>query len=285
MTAEHPADVHGAVDLSALATPAADARAITDVTDATFAEVVERSVRVPVVLGLWAEVSDASRDLMTLLADVAASYSGRLDFVRCDIQRNPGIAEALQANSVPAAVAIVGGRPAPLFQGTATREQIAGIYDQIVEIAAGAAPGAPGEPPSPPPSPSRDEGLDAMERGDAATAVAAFEKALAENPKDADAKAGLAHARLLARTDGADLEARIAEASDGSIDAAFAAADAEVALGRAEQAFSRLLALVAGTAGEERERVRERLIELFEVVGTGDPRVAEARKRLASALF
>jgi len=39
------------------------------------------------------------------------------------------------------------------------------------------------------------------------------------------------------------------------------------------------------TTGDDRNRVREHLIELFEVVGNHDPRVAKARQALASALF
>ena len=33
------------------------------------------------------------------------------------------------------------------------------------------------------------------------------------------------------------------------------------------------------------DRVRERLVDLFEVVGTDDPRVVAARRALASALY
>lgn len=292
MTAEPPVGAHGAVDLSALAQPRDDsARAAEEVTDATFAEVVERSRRIPIILGLWAEVSPASVDLMALLADVAASYEGRLAFVRCDLQRNPGVAEALQASSVPAVVAILAGRPAPLFQGGASREQIASVYDQVIEIAASAMAGgeAGGEPAadaSPPLTPAHEAALDAMERGDAAAAVDAFEKALGENPKDAAAKAGLAQARLIQRTDGADLAALIAaaDADASSVNAALAAADAETVTGHPEAAFARLLDAISAHGGDDRERIRARLVDLFETVGGQDPRVVDARRRLASAL-
>jgi putative thioredoxin len=38
-------------------------------------------------------------------------------------------------------------------------------------------------------------------------------------------------------------------------------------------------------AGEERDRVRVHLIDLFAVVGNEDPRVLRGRRDLASALF
>ena len=39
------------------------------------------------------------------------------------------------------------------------------------------------------------------------------------------------------------------------------------------------------TAGDDRDAVRVRLLELFEVVGADDPRVIAARRALARALF
>jgi putative thioredoxin len=52
-----------------------------------------------------------------------------------------------------------------------------------------------------------------------------------------------------------------------------------------QDAFDRLIGLVGRTTEAERDRVRERLLELFTVVGVTDPRVAGARRALASALF
>ena len=67
--------------------------------------------------------------------------------------------------------------------------------------------------------------------------------------------------------------------------ASFAVADVDVLGGMVDDAFDRLIEVVRVSAGNERERVRARLIELFDVVGPADPRVISARKRLASALY
>lgn len=287
---------HGVVDLSSLRAPApAESREIEQVTEQSFGPIVERSRRLPIIVGLWADVSPASRDLLSLLAEVAARYAGRLELVGCEVQRNPAIAEALQVYSVPAVVGIIAGRPAPLFQGVASAEQIASVFDQVLEIAAtagvaganGTAEGAPVEVTAAPVPPRHLEALEAMERGDAEAAIAAYERALRENPKDADARTGLARARHFQRTSEVDLAALIAAADSapGDIDAAFAASDAEVAMGRAEAAFARLIEAVRGTSAADRERVRLRLVELFDVVGTHDPAVADARRALASTLY
>lgn len=296
MTAAVPIGGQRAVDLSLLGSPVpAEFGTIEQVTERSFGSIVERSRRVPVILGLWADVSPASRELLSLLADVAARYAGRLELLGCEVQRNPAIAEALQVYSVPAVVGIIAGRPAPLFQGVASAEQIASVFDQVLEIAAaagvvGAEASADGEPTAtePPPIPPRHlEAVEAMERGDADAAIAAYERALRESPKDADARTGLARARHFKRTSDVDLAALVmaADLALGDIDAAFAAADAEVAMGRAEAAFARLVNAIRGTVAADRERVRLRLVELFDVVGSQDSAVADARRALASALY
>lgn len=295
MTDEVPVGAHGAVDLSSLGASPASGTAVDEVTEENFGAIVERSRRLPIVIAFWAEVSPASRELTTLLAEVAQRYAGRLVVVRCEVQRNPAIAEALQVYSVPAVVGIIAGRPAPLFQGVATAEQIAAVYDQMLQIAAPAgmpgeeasAAGAPAETPPAPIPPRHREALEAMERGDAEEAVAAYARALRDNPKDGDARVGLARARHFQRTADADLAALIAaaDAAPGDIEAAFGAADADVAMGRAAAAFARLVDAVRATDGAQRDSVRERLVELFEVVGIHDAAVAEARRALASALY
>lgn len=296
MTESTSVGAHRAVDLSLLGAPApADLGKIEQVTEQSFGPIIERSRRLPIIVGLWAEVSPASRELLALLAQVAARYAGRLELVGCEVQRNPAIAEALQVYSVPAVIGIIAGRPAPLFQGLASTEQIASVFDQVLEIAAaagvvgaeGPAEGAPIETEAVPIPPRHIEALEAMERGDAEAAIVAYERALRESPKDADARMGLARARHFQRTSEADLAALVtaADSAPGDIEAAFAASDAEVAMGRAEAAFARLVEVIRRTSAEERERVRLRLVELFDVVGTHDPVVADARRALASALY
>ncbi|WP_229867766.1 tetratricopeptide repeat protein, partial [Streptomyces chryseus] len=55
--------------------------------------------------------------------------------------------------------------------------------------------------------------------------------------------------------------------------------------GHVEDAFGRLVETVRRTAGDDRDAARVRLLELFEVIGGDDPRVAPARAALARVLF
>jgi putative thioredoxin len=302
-------DVRGAVDLSALARPAAPAPGAAggppapgpwtvDVTEATFGEMVQSSTQYPVVVLLWSGRSPASLDLARDLGVLAERAAGRFQLARIDVDSNRQVAAAFQVQSLPSVVAVLAGQPLPLFEGTYPAEQIAAVLDQLLAAAAangvtGTAPRGAGEaepdavPEEPPLPPLHQEAYDAIDRGDLAGAAAAYSQALRENPRDADARAGLAQVGLLQRTEDVDPdEARAAAARDPrDVDAQLVVADLDILGGHVDDAFGRLVDLVRVTRGDDRERVRIRLVDLFEVVGAEDPRVGPARRALASALY
>lgn len=295
--------LRGAVDLSTLAKPAAsdDAGAgsvlVVELTEASVEAVAQQSMTVPVIVNLGSSASPASKDLTTRLTALAKEYGGRFVLANCDVDAQPAIAQAFQVQAVPAVLALIGARPAPLFQGNAADDQVREVLDQVLEVAsqagvtgtvAGADPGAEPQEPEPEPLPPlHQEAFDAIERDDFPGAIAAFEKALRENPKDVEARAGLAQVRLMHRTRDADLARVRQAAADAPTDAGaqLAVADLDMIGGKVEDAFARLIDLVRATAGEQRDAVRARLVEYFDVVGTDDPRVVHARQALASALF
>ncbi len=262
-----------------------------DVTEQNLQQFAEKSLQAPILLVFTAAASPASEDLASRLAKIAEQEGGAITVGVCDVDAQPAISQALQINAVPAVVALIGGRPAPVFQGSADDDQLRDVVRQILQIAAqsGMQVGEPRESaPEPEPLPPlHQEAYDAIEREDYDAAVAAYDKALKENPKDAEAKAGRAQVRLMARTRGADLNAvrSAAAASADDVDAQLAVADLDVLGGAVEDAFARLLDVVKATSGEERDRVRERLVELFDVVGGEDERVIAARRALAAALY
>ena len=69
------------------------------------------------------------------------------------------------------------------------------------------------------------------------------------------------------------------------MEAALAGADAALALGDVDAALGRALEAVRSHQGDERERARLRLLEIFALVGTTSPRVARARRQLATMLY
>lgn len=273
---------------------------VIDLTDQTFEQAVQLSGVVPVVVDLWAEWCQPCKTLGPILEKVTLELGGRLMLAKVDVDSNPGLAQAFQAQSIPTVVALVGGRPVPLFQGAVPEQQVREVFGQLLQLAeqqgvAGSvnAPGAEtdgaaAEPVEPPVNPAHAEALEALERGDYAAAVAAYEQVLAKAPADHEARAALVQVRLLHRLEGASAdEIRQAAASNPEdVDAQLGVADLDVSGGHVEDAFLRLLELFATrTDAEERTRIRERLLELFEVVGAADPRVSAARTRLANLLY
>lgn len=287
--------VRGAVDLAALAAQArrseqgAPSGAI-EVTEQALQELAQRSLSAPVLLVFVSAASPASNDLAARLAQVTADAGGDIAVGVCDVDAQPAIAQALQINAVPSVVALLGGRPAPMFQGSADDEQLRGVVQQLLQVAREAGLPVSAETPEPaeaPLPPLHQEAYDAIERDDLPAAIAAYEKALKENPRDSEAKAGLAQVRLMARTHDADPQAVRAAAAASALDvpAQLAVADLDVLGGAIDDAFGRLLDAVRATSGDERNAIRERLVELFDVVGADDPRVVTARRALAAALY
>jgi len=314
MTELSAAALRGAVDLSSLRNrPAAPAPGapmaeapegvssplVVDVTDATFGQILELSQSVPVVVDLWAEWCGPCKQLSPVLEKVVTELAGRVVLAKVDVDANPQLAQGFRAQSIPMVVALVAGQPVPLFTGAVPEEQVREVFAQLLQLAAqhgvtgtvpvgeGVDEGEPVDPAEQPLSPLHQAAFDAIERGDFAAAIEAYEKALAENPRDEDARSGLGQVRLLFRTQGLDLsEARAAAAAAPTdIAAQFAVADLDVAGGHVADAFERLLDLFAAAPPEEQGRVRERLVELFGLVGDADARVVTARKRLAALLF
>jgi putative thioredoxin len=129
--------------------------------------------------------------------------------------------------------------------------------------------------------------VQALDAGDFGGAVQAYKNVLSDDPGNSEAKLGLAQAELLHRVSALDPQQVRAEAAEkpGDVPAQIAAADLDLVGGHVEDAFSRLIDTVRRTVGDDRDAVRLRLLELFEVVGADDPRVTAARRALARALF
>lgn len=298
-----PLPIHGAVDLSGLGKPPAppagqaSGAAIVDVTEASFADVVERSSEVPVLVSLWTAADPGSSSVTALLAELVTELDGRLLLARVDVNRAPQVAQAIGGQTGSTVAAVVRGQaiPLPPLDG-ATKEELRGLLDQVLAMAsangvtgrvAAAAADEPAEPAEPPLPPRHQEAYDAIQRDDLDAASAAYAAALTENPRDDMARAGLAQVELMRRTTSVDAEAAraAADADPADVEAQLVAADLELLADHVDEAFARLVGVVRRSAGPDRESARLRLLELFAVVGDTDPSVVRARRDLTSALY
>ncbi|MFG3203011.1 tetratricopeptide repeat protein [Streptomyces sp. NPDC048192] len=279
----------------------APADLVIDVDEAGFErDVLQRSAEVPVVIDFWAEWCQPCKQLSPVLERLAVEYDGRFLLAKIDVDANQMLMQQFGIQGIPAVFAVVAGQALPLFQGAAPEQQIRQTLDQLVQVAeqrfgitgltvdpdAQAGAGAAVEQAGPYDA-ALNAAAQALDAGDLGGAIQAYKNVLADDPGHPEAKLGLAQAELLQRVQGFDPQKVRREAAEKpkDVEAQIAAADLDLVGGHVEDAFGRLIETVQRTAGDDRDAVRRRLLELFEVVGPEDPRVVGARRALARALF
>jgi putative thioredoxin len=269
---------------------------VIDVTEETFNnDVALRSRTTPVIVDLWAEWCGPCKQLSPVLEKLANEAGGAWVLARVDVDANPRLAQAFQAQSIPMVVAVIGGQMVDAFLGAMPEAQVKQWLAQVlaaaeqlgVRPAAGDGEGTESEEALDNLPPALSAARDAMETGDLDGAARALEKALADAPADPLAKGWLAQVNLMRRVSSYDpmTVSRDAAAHPEDVAAQLRAADFEMASGDAEKAFDRVLAVVKRTSGAERNTARLHLLDLFEVLSPDDERLKKARTQLTLLLF
>ena len=267
---------------------------VIDVTEETFNnDVALRSRTTPVIVDLWAEWCGPCKQLSPVLEKLANEAGGAWVLARVDVDANPRLAQAFQAQSIPMVVAVIGGQMVDAFLGAMPEAQVKQWLAQVLAVGEqlGVQPAAGEETESQDAfddlPPALSAARDAMETGDLDGAARALEKALADVPADPLAKGWLAQVNLMRRVSSYDpmTVSREAAAHPEDVAAQLRAADFEMASGDAEKAFDRVLAVVKRTTGAERNTARLHLLDLFEVLSPDDERLKKARTQLTLLLF
>lgn len=310
---QQPFSRPGAIDLSGLRQPppqgapaggapasgsaAAGSSYSLAVDEQNFQSVLEQSMTAPVLLAFYSRTRmPESGQLADDLATLSGEFEGRYLVGLVDVDASPQIAQAMQIPSIPLVVAVVDGRPMPLLQDALPLEELRTALTQIGQQLTTQGITGRHQPRQTAPSVEGEEetvdpryaaAQDALAEGDIDGAVAEYEKLVDANPADTEATGGLAMARVMQRTQGVDLAAARSAAADrpDDVEAQTLAADLDMLGGHVEDAFTRLVNLVARTVDPQRSQARDHLIGLFAAVGNEDPRVLAGRRNLASALF
>jgi len=238
----------------------------------------------PVIVLMWSPRSPESVEMIKVLGKLEIDYKEAFSLARVDIEAHPQVAQAFQTKTVPYAVAIIAEQMVPLFEQSYPEAQVRMVIDKVLTLASEQ---GVGQAPAEHMEAEEIEAMEALEAGNYAGAEVAYKKWLSRKPAENLAKLGLAQTQLLMRTEGLELNQVIDESTKnpGDIALQLKAADVEMVSGGVEAAFTRLLHAVRATAGDDRIKVKDHLLNLFALVDPSDPRLVAARKELASALF
>ena len=283
------ANFGNAFDLSTLKKPTIDQLPTVGIAvtqENLVSEFVAKSKEQVVVLLAWSARSTQSKEILETLGKLEKADNGAWLLGTVDVDSQPQVAQALQIKSVPVAIAIIAEQLLPLFESVPPADQVRLVINKLLELASqkgvGAAPVGVTEIPM---EAEEEAAYAAMEKGDYKAAKLSYEAWLKRKPNEQVAVVGLAQVNLMLRIEGLDPVLTLKNANEDDLTSQLMCADIEVASGNYEDAFDRLLKVIKSMAGEDRDKAKNHLISLFNLVDPADPRLIKARAALASALF
>ncbi|CAM4230716.1 Thioredoxin C-1 [Mycobacterium basiliense] len=267
--------------------PGPGAANVHEISEANFEdEVIGRSDEVPVVVLLWSPRSEVCVELLDALSALAAEDQGSWSLASVNVDTAPRVAQIFGVQAVPTVVALAAGQPLSSFQGPQPADQLRGWVDSLLSATAGKLKGPKGSEEAAAVDPALAQARTELEAGDFVAAAKSYQAILDSDPSHVEARAAIRQIEFLTRATAQRPDAiQAADTAPEDIDAAFAAADVQILNQDVGAAFERLITLVRNTSGDERTKVRTRLIELFELFDPADPEVIAGRRSLANALY
>ena len=302
------ANLRGAYDLSSLrqqpnaspadaplqpdASPVAVASFISVMTEVNLRHFLELSSKVVVLVDFFSAEVEESVSLSKKLETIVANMDGKVLLSRVDVNDQPRVVEAFAVTQPATLLAMVAGQPVPLFVGDVEHDKIEEIISKLLVIAAknGVTSNAVVDrniEPAPTAAqlpPKHKAAVELLNSGAYADAKAAYQQILNETPSDPIAAAGVAQSELLLRLEGVDVD-HVLNNPPQNFNELLVAADALLAIGDYADAFEALLVNFAEASQEDKNSMRERLLQYFEIVGKSTAEVVAARNRLTSMLF
>ncbi|TWG93412.1 thioredoxin [Luteimonas sp. J16] len=283
------------------------AKHVFDATTASFeAEVLRKSLEVPVLVDFWAEWCGPCRTLGPILEKLAGQYNGAFLLAKVDTEREPQIAAAFQIRSIPTVFLVKGGQLVDGFQGALPEGQLREfLRHHGIEPAEGGGDAAEAEPVPLDPAaevarlraaveaePDKDElkldlALALLQTGAAQEAerlLDALPANLATDDRAVKARARLGFAALLADAPPpAELEAAVA-ADPGDLRARHLLGVHRIVAGDAEAGLEQFIEMLQRDRAFGDGLPRKALIDAFQIIDDAGL-VGRYRRRMASLLL
>lgn len=275
-------NLYGGQDLSGLGKGDKAYPVFVQADESKLREYIELSNQVPILV-LFSSNSDADQ-LKSKLSVFINEAQGRLLGMELDIVNQPQLAQAFGIEQSPTVVALLSGQPAPLFQGDQPEQQISAVINQLLQAATQNGVNGSvnlGEQPKPDQSAYISQ---LISQGDLDTAEKELEKAQQIEPNDEQLISMKRQIELMKRMAGVDFEKALSIESEDP-DLLRQKSDALLVRGDAEKALDNLMDRFPAATEEDKEKLRNHVLELFELIGNSDPLVLKARAKLASLLF
>jgi putative thioredoxin len=265
---------------------------VAELTEANLRHYLGLSNQVIVLVDFKSKNDEASVSLSAKLESVIANFEGKAVLCQVDVDSHQRVAEAFSVSQPATFLAMMAGQPVPLFVGDQEIEKVQTIIEKLLIVAnnnginGSVVVDANAEPVSTAPQlpPAHQAAVEALNTGAYSEAKALYEQIIREVPSDPMAAAGLAQAELLIRLQDKDVE-QVLNNPPQNFEDLLVAADALIAIGDYADGFDALLINFAEATQENKNLMRERLLQYFEIVGKQTPEVIAARNRLTSMLF
>ncbi len=278
-----------------------------DATTETFeAEVLQKSLQVPVLVDFWATWCGPCKTLGPILEKLAGEYNGAFELAKVDVDREQQIAAAFQIRSVPTVFLIKGGQLVDGFPGVIPEGQLReflkqhGIEPAAAAVEATEAEALPLDPQAEiaalreaiSAEPDKEElkldlALALLRTGataEAAQLIEALPANLATDDRAIRARARLDFASALQDAPAADVLAQRVAANGDDLQARHLLGVHHLLAGKDEAALEQFLAMLQRDRGFQEGLPRKALIDAFRVIEDEDL-VGRYRRRMSSVLF
>ena len=309
MSDQFSSSFRGALDLSSLRQPpnkdtdlpSAEAAAptvvkvaslVSELTEVNLRHYLELSSKLVVLVDFFSTADESSVALSQKLESIVPSFGGKVILCRLEIEKQQRVVEAFSVNQPATLLAMMAGQPVPLFAGDQDLDKIQAVIEKLLLVAENNAitgtavvdQSAEPVPTTPQLPPKHKAAVELLNSGSYAEAKAHYQQILNETPSDPIAAAGVAQAELLLRLEGVDVD-KVLNNPPQNFEELLMASDALLAIGDYADAFEALLVNFAEASQDDKNVMRERLLQYFEIVGKTTPDVVAARNRLTSMLF